>query len=874
MEGFGENPECRPTAGRGTLGQLAAPGSGAPAEGTTPGSPGRFRVDESPLSGTPAEMTRRYLALAAEYEQFRFHMPDALLEMELPSMRVTYLNAIARALLGYTVEDMLGGIYGWQLLEQESLQRAIALSEESLARQVRKGLPYERRPGQYVSRYTVIRKDGIRVPVEAQGAFIVDERGVPTGARFIFRDITERVVREREHARLAAIVESAEDAIISRDLEGRILSWNRGAERLYGWTAAEMLGRTADMVAAPGAESEVAELLERVKRGEHLHLTTRRRRRDGTVFDIELSLFPVRDEHGEVTAVGGIARDISEPLRVAQELERTNRLLAALTRAQSDFIREGEPSGVFQALLDLLLELTESEYGFIGEVLRKRDGSPYLRLQALVFPGTDQAQAFMADSMPAGFAFDNLATLFGHTLRTGEPVISNEPAGDPRAGGTPPGHPELRSYLGVPIASRGELVGMVGLANRPGGYSETAVEFLRPLVTTCATLIEALRSERQREEERCRLEMALERSEITLWEWDVAADTITAFAGDREGLQPSNPTTVAWLERVHPEDRAAVERAFRAHATGETDHIEVEHRYLMPGGTWAWTLSRGRIVDRGPRGEPLRAVGTFLNISSRKEAELERARLELQMRQAQKLESLGVLAGGIAHDFNNLLTAVLGNLFLLRQALPDDPALRELVDDASHAAERGAELVRRLLAFGRPDIDQPDIVDLDALIADAAALARPMVEPTVRLVIRRSREAGRVKGSASALSQVLVNLFVNARDAMPGGGVITVTRAATDLGSRRRWAPPELPRGRYHVIAVRDTGTGIPPELLEKIFDPFFTTKPIGKGSGLGLPTALAIARAHGGWLSAESSPGRGSTFRLLLPALEGPAAG
>jgi two-component system cell cycle sensor histidine kinase/response regulator CckA len=126
-----------------------------------------------------------------------------------------------------------------------------------------------------------------------------------------------------------------------------------------------------------------------------------------------------------------------------------------------------------------------------------------------------------------------------------------------------------------------------------------------------------------------------------------------------------------------------------------------------------------------------------------------------------------------------------------------------------------------------------------------------------------------VKGSSSALEQVLVNLFVNARDAMPDGGTITVSRSTVMLTSKRRWAPPELPRGRYHVIAVRDTGTGMPPDVLEKIFDPFFTTKPVGRGSGLGLPTALAIARAHGGWLSAESTPGRGSIFRLLLPVLD-----
>ncbi|PFG73435.1 PAS domain S-box protein [Tepidiforma thermophila] len=816
---------------------------------------------------TPELLVQRYLELSAEYEQFRYHLPEALIEFELPSARVTSMNRLAEVLLGYTVEDVLAGLYGYQVVDEESWRRALRAGEEDFAGTVHKGLPYERRPGQQVHRFTAIRKDGSRFPIEAQGSYIVDARGVPTGVRFLFRDISARVAAEREHARLAAIVESAGDAIVSRDLEGRILSWNRGAEALYGWTAAEMIGRTADVLAPPGREDEVRELTERVKRGEHVQVTTRRRARDGRIIDVELSLFPVRDEAGQVMAIGGIAREITERLRMTEELERTNRLLGAISRAQAEFIASGDHQAVFEGLLAALLDLTESEYGFIGETMAEPGGAPKLRAIALTYPEDPADRARLAEAAPPDLVFENLDTLFGVTLRTGEPVISNDPGSDPRAHGTPPGHPRLTSYLGLPIVSRGEVVGMVGVANRPGGYSDADVAFLRPFLATCATLIEALRAEEQRLAAERRLAAALERSEITLWEWDVARDEMVAFAGNSEGAPPQ-PGLPHWLERVHPDDRRAVVAAFEAHLRAEASAIDVEHRYLLPGGGYGWYLTRGRIIERAPNGRPLRAVGSFLNITRRKEAELERERLELLVRQAQKLESLGVLAGGVAHDFNNLLTAVLGNLYLLRQAAPADPALRELIDDAAHAAERGAGLVRRLLAFGRPDIAQDEVVDLDELIAESAALARPMVEPQVKLVIRGGPGKARVKGSASALEQVLVNLFVNARDAMPEGGTITVTRTTAELGSRRRWAPPELPRGRYHVIAVRDTGTGMPPEVLEKIFDPFFTTKPVGRGSGLGLPTALAIARAHGGWLSAESTPGRGSIFRLLLPVL------
>ncbi len=224
--------------------------------------------------------------------------------------------------------------------------------------------------------------------------------------------------------------------------------------------------------------------------------------------------------------------------------------------------------------------------------------------------------------------------------------------------------------------------------------------------------------------------------------------------------------------------------------------------------------------------------------------------------------------GGIAHDFNNLLTAVLGNLYLLQRSLQDGNE-RELASDAAHAAERGADLVRRLLTYARPELAAGETVALDNLLDETAALARSMLTPSMGLAVRHSREPGNASGSRTSLQQVLLNLIVNARDAMPDGGRITLARRITDIGPRHRWAPPELPRGRYHVISVSDTGTGMTPDVMERIFDPFFTTKGVGRGSGLGLSTSLGIARAHGGWLTGESTPGAGSTFRLLLPVPE-----
>jgi signal transduction histidine kinase len=245
----------------------------------------------------------------------------------------------------------------------------------------------------------------------------------------------------------------------------------------------------------------------------------------------------------------------------------------------------------------------------------------------------------------------------------------------------------------------------------------------------------------------------------------------------------------------------------------------------------------------------------------------ERALTE-QVQHAQQMETLGTLAGGIAHDFNNLLTAMLGNIFLIEQGLPADSPLRAVSEDARLAGERGAELVRRLLDYSRPPVDERGPVSLASLVAETTRLAQHGLTRQVEIEVGTISPAATVMGDFPALQQVLLNLMVNARDAMGDGGRLTISvetleMSEADLGPGAGSAP-----GPYHAVRVRDTGTGIAPSVLPRIFDPFFTTKGVGKGSGLGLPTALNILRAHGGWMNVETTDGRGSTVTVLLPAV------
>ncbi|MCC7087802.1 MAG: GAF domain-containing protein [Dehalococcoidia bacterium] len=698
------------------------------------------------------DLEQRLAVLMAEYEQFRYHLPDALLEIAYPSLRVVYMNRVAQVLLRYEEADVEAGINGLDLLTPEGAAEALRIGDSQLEPTVRAGKPYRRQRGQHLYDFTMVCKDGTTFPAEVQGSYVLDEHSMPRGVRFMFRDTTGR-------------------------------------------------------------------------------------------------------------------------MRTAAALERSNGLLAAITDAQANFIRGASPGVVFDSLLDSLLDTTGSEYGLIGEVFRKADGTPYLKTWALTNISWDEASRRLYDERGStGMEFTNLNSLLGCAITSGEPIIANDPAHHPRRGGMPPGHPPLNAFLGLPVVVSGEVIGLLGIANRPGGYSEQDCADLQPFIATCGTIIEARRNETGRKEAEERLGLALRGADLSIWEWHIPHGRL--FTGYRpRNMADAEPgmggtTLQQWLELVHPGDRPRLEAALADHIAGLTPLIECEHRLSAGPGQWSWVLTRGTVVERDDAGNPVRAAGSFLNINDRKAAEADLSRLEIQARQSQKLESLGVFVGGIAHDFNNLLTAVLGNLYLLQRSLQDGDE-RELASEAAHAAERGADLVRRLLTYARPELAAGETIALDDLLDETAVLARSMLTPSMRLAVRHSREPGNANGSRTSLQQVLLNLIVNARDAMPEGGRITLARRITDIGPRHRWAPPELPRGRYHVISVSDTGTGMTPDVMERIFDPFFTTKGVGRGSGLGLSTSLGIARAHGGWLTGESTPGAGSTFRLLLPVPE-----
>ena len=257
-------------------------------------------------------------------------------------------------------------------------------------------------------------------------------------------------------------------------------------------------------------------------------------------------------------------------------------------------------------------------------------------------------------------------------------------------------------------------------------------------------------------------------------------------------------------------------------------------------------------------------------LAERERAEAERARLSEQLQQAQKIESLGRLAGGVAHDFNNLLTVITGHADLLLERLAPDAPLRENVKNMIAATKRASDLTRQLLAFSRRQVLQPRVMDLNESIRESTSMLSRLLSEPIELVTILDPDLGHVKADPSQLNQLLVNLAVNARDAMPRGGRLTIETHNVGSDEQEAQRHSSRPPGNYVVLAVSDTGIGIDNDVLPHIFEPFFTTKEHGKGTGLGLSTVYGIVQQSGGWLWVDSEVGRGTTFKIYLPRVEG----
>jgi len=662
-------------------------------------------------------------------------------------------------------------------------------------------------------------------------------------------------------------------------MDGRVLDCNDACARMFGFSSPAEFADfpVAGLYFHPAEHDQVLERLTR--EGQLSNLELRLRRRDGSPVWVLANVTLVRDPAHQPAVIEGTLVDVTGRKLAEEKALRFNRLYSVSSSLRQAILRMTDRQQLFREACRLTVEkgrFRMAWFGLLDETSRRvapvaHAGFEEGYLDTIRISVTDQPEG----RGPTGAA-----------LHEGRHFICNDIAADPRM---LPWREEAlrrgyRSSAAFPVTIHGRLLGSLNVyADEPGLFDEDHVALLEEMAADMTFALEGIAREEQRRQAERERAQALAREEL-------AQAQARAEARFRDLLEAA-PDTI--LEMDHQDgivlSNAAAERLF-GYEGSELRRLAFEcllaersrEAYRRLRGT---CLSRPEGASAGPAevtarrkdGREFQAEVHLSPVQTDQGGRItcilrdvtERKHLEEQLRQSQKMEALGRLAGGVAHDFNNLLTIIGGYAqMLLGSVKTKDPARRDL-DSIIEAASRASALTRQLLAFSRRQVVQPKVLDLNRLIARMHRMLRPVIGEDIALELALQKNIGRIKADPGQIEQVLMNLVLNARDAMPRGGRIHISTALTHSSADAEPAPLPLPPGRHLLLEVSDTGEGMDEETLSHVFEPFFTTKARGRGTGLGLSTVYGIVKQNAGEIQVSSQLGGGSTFRIYLPVFQ-----
>jgi len=676
----------------------------------------------------------------------------------------------------------------------------------------------------------------------------------------LYKHRMTKKLQEREQL-LAKILKTINDAVIVIEANGQVSFMNQVAEALTGWKQKEAIGQPLTEVfkISPAAPpTATPKLAQHVFAEGSIDTYSRLLTKDGREISVDDNAVPLRDENGNVRGAILVFRDLSARQQAqAKLLDRFSQLQALyqMTEAIGRTVSIGE---IYEEALDSLERVLKVDRAAI--LLFDPDGiirfkashglSETYRLAAeghsLWLPERRKPQPlFIADVEQ-----DNtLGPIRGAILREG-----------------------IRAIGFLPLLGQGLLLGKFMLYyNTPRQFSEEEIRLAQMLAGNVAFAIERARAIEavQASEERFR-QMAENIREVFYMSAPKAPAVLYVSPAYEEIWGRSCATLYeqprSFLDAVFPEDREQVAAAHARQLQGEL--TQEEYRIRRPNGEIRWIWDRSfPIVNEA--GEVYRVAGIAEDITARKRTEEALRQSEEQLRKAQRMEAIGRLAGGVAHDFNNMLTAIIGTAELAMLELHRDHPVRRDLKEIKQTADRAANLTRQLLAFASQQIIAPGIFNLNELVTNLEKMLHRLIGEDIDLVITPAPDIGLVKVDAGQIEQVIVNLAVNARDAMPAGGALALQTANFTVDQDFTAKHPELPPGEYVTLTVHDTGSGMSAEVKARLFEPFFTTKEVGKGTGLGLATCYGIIKQNSGHIEVESEINQGSWFRLYFPRFE-----
>jgi two-component system cell cycle sensor histidine kinase/response regulator CckA len=690
------------------------------------------------------------------------------------------------------------------------------------------------------------RRDGSLVDVQITCVPLM-VNGQPVGSFAIYEDITER--REAQRAqqqaeeKLSQLFENAVEGIFRASVDGQLLSVNPALARMCGYSSpAEMIlsvrDMSQDLYADPQARAEFQQRM--AEHGSVESFEYQLRRKDGARIWVSENARVVRLSSGEIVAYEGTMEDITERKRAELERQVTFEIIHAVnvTDNLDDLLYL-----VHQALKKVLY--AENCFVALYEPSSGMFHFPFFIDQFDEAPPPQQVgRSCTAYVYRTGRAMLIPQQIFDQLAEQGEVELVGTPS---------------PAWLGAPLRTPAATIGVLVVQHyeNEAAYTERDLEFLVSVGGQIALAIERKRAEEKIRESEARLRVLVEQLPAVLW--TVGKDlrfTSALGAGlARLGLKPNQIVGVSLMEYFETSDQTFLPIAAHRRATrGEPVTFHVEWK----GGSYTCHVDPLRTAEGDLQG----AICMALDITDRKQ-------LEEQLRQAQKMEAVGRLAGGIAHDFNNLLMVIQGYADLLTERLADGDPLRRNAEQIQTASQRATSLTRQLLAFSRKQMLAPKVLNVQSVVAEMEKILRRLIGEDIQLETSSAPDLGLIKADRSQIEQVILNLAVNARDAMPEGGRLTIETANVELDKAAAHPPAVLSPGKYVMLAVTDNGCGMDAETQAHIFEPFFTTKEKGKGTGLGLATVYGIVKQSGGYVWVYSEPGRGTSFKVYLPRIE-----
>ncbi len=770
---------------------------------------------------------------------------------------ITYMNRTAERLIGQRLERVVGS----------SLDDLLKLIDLDTGEPFPKSLSQVLLAGEidgFVRTAKLEAEEGALFEIDPNSHVVVDEKGKSRSAILMFYKADERELWDKSifasELKFRDLLVNIQEGIWVIDRDANVVFVNPKMAQMMGYRPGEIIGKNIfSFMSEHGKLIENGSALEPGNvMSKHLYFEFTRK--DGKVIVINVRTSPITDEDENYTGAIACVSDVTDQVNTENALHFQMRMKELLSDISSQFIScsHDEIDDAIDQALEKIARFTGADRSYI--FLLSKDGAVVNNTHEWCVDGIEPQielnQAIPVDEFPFIKKVIYEDKIFNVPDIYKLPIDAEKEKKEFEKG-------DIKSLIYVAMLSSGEIIGFIGFdsVKKAREWSDDIAALLRMVGEVFANaLAHKWADEALRESER-KYRNLIEQSKDAFYllvegKFEIIDRAFAEMFGvTKEEVRSPN---FDFYDLVAPHSRGIIDERNRMQKQDleklsryEFTAMAKDGRHIEVEASVSYVTYKGELATQG----------ILRDISERKH-------LEAQLRQSQKMEAVGRLAGGIAHDFNNLLTVIQGNTALAMRSLDRNDPLRHDLEQIKNAAARASNLTHQLLAFSRQQSIELRVVEINGIVKEIEKMLRRLIGENIELVTRLAEELDRVKVDIGQIEQVIVNLAVNAADAMPDGGKLLVETQNIQLDSKYAKVEPEVQPGEYVVMIISDTGFGMSEEVRAQIFDPFYTTKKIGKGTGLGLSTVYGIVKQHKGHITVYSKPGVGSTFKVYLPSV------